>query len=166
MKLKDLSKRNKIVIITGIVILFVALSSMIGKGIENTTKSLLPGLTTEQQIETVANVVDANKLEAEAKLVEQQAIIDEQNAKLAEQQKIIDEQKVSVQNVNNVANNESECRKLYADNPECTVSNKIYRSKVNFDNFMEGEKDRASKSDIERYKQKYTICQSIIAKCD
>lgn len=149
MKLKDLSKKNKIIIIVGIIILFIALSPMIGKGIENTTRALLPGLTTEQQIETVADVVDVNKLEAETKLVEQQAIIDAQNAKLAEQQKIVDEQKSLVEKTNVTIVKNRDCG---ADVTKyCYTSS--FRSPEEFANFLKAYEKMDNYSE---YKTKFT----------
>lgn len=72
--------------------LSILLSPFIGKGLENTTKALLPGLSTTEQIETVADVVDTNKIEAENKIAEQQAVIEDQQAKLSEQQTTIETQ--------------------------------------------------------------------------
>ena len=83
-------KTSTKILLVGSVILFFALSPVIGKAVENTTKSLFPGLSTDKKLETVADVVDDNRLQAEFKIKELQSIIDSQQVKLAEQQKQIE----------------------------------------------------------------------------
>lgn len=152
-KLSNLSVKVKTATVSGMILLGILLSAIPGKGIGERTRELFPGLTTEEQIVTVADVVDTNKIDAELRLAEQQAIIDNQNIKLAEQQAVIDEQKANV-------SNESECRKLYQSNPECKSD--VYRSKSAFNVYIKSEDERKPNN----YRNTYSICQNIISRCD
>jgi len=156
--------------IGGAVILSIALSPFIGKGVENTTKALLPGLSTEEQIVTVADVVDQNKVEAEARVAEMQVVIDEQSAKLVEQQKVIDEQKTDIVETNASVVKGNDCSadigmycglkqyrdfKEYADFKESTLQN-CYRDE---------SKLECEKIFNERYAPAFDKCQ-LALRCD
>lgn len=139
------------------------------------TRDLILGLAPEEAILKLADAIDINRVDSDSKIQELQSTIDEQQARLAEQQKLIDSQKVAVEKASAdvvantaVVSNETECRKLYSANPECTISNKIYRTKSAFDDFIDGEKERTGQTDkqINSYKKTYATCQDIIAKCD
>lgn len=159
-KLTQVIIRLKTAFIWIMLLVLVILSPIIGKGVENTTKALLPGLSTEDQIITVAEAVDNNKLILENKIAEQKAIIDNQSVEILEQQQIIDEQKALVEKNNNTLSNESECRKLYMSNPECKSD--VYRTKSAFDAYIKEEDARKPNN----YRNTYSICQNIISKCD
>ena len=184
MNLKNLSTRVKTVAVSGMILLGVLLSPFVGKGVENTTKALFPGLSAEEQIVTVADVVDSNKVESEAKVAELQSIIDAKQVKLAEQQKLIDEQKSVSQVVQAKINNESECRKLYSENSYCSSDN-YFGKKSAFDNYIDKMEENfkyvierckesgkskekcesSNKLDYDSLNAKFEKCQGIIAKC-
>ncbi|MFA7209373.1 MAG: hypothetical protein WC120_03725 [Parcubacteria group bacterium] len=145
------------------------------------TRDLILGLAPEEAIlqfadkidETKLNV-DQNKTDNDNKIQELQLTISVQQTKIAEQEQVIAGQNAQIisakaesQAVRTTVTNESECRKLYAELPECSISNKILRTKSAFDDFVANEKDEhdASNSDIERYKTKFDKCQEIIKKC-
>jgi hypothetical protein len=140
MKISELSVKVKTVAISGMIALSVLLSPFIGKGVENTTKALFPGLSTEEQIVTVADVVDQNKVEAEVKLAQLQSTIDAQQVKLAEQQQVIDDQNVKVESAKAdvVATNV-----MVAKNKDCSADvtkycyADQYTNLVKFENFIQ-----------------------------
>lgn len=146
------------------------------------TRNLILGLAPEDAILQLADKIDETKVsidktdtENNNKMQELQTTIEAQQVRLAEQQKVIDGQnsqinstKMESQTTQNQVNNESECRKLYSANPECTISNKIYRTKSAFDDFVDDQKENydASDADIKGYKKTFETCQGIIKKCD
>lgn len=147
------------------------------------TRDLILGLVPGEAILQLAN---------EDKIQELQSTIESQQIKIAEQQTMIDEQnnqinstKTESQTIQNQVNNESECRKLYSAYPECSISNKIYRTRSDFDDYMDEQKERDkksveickttggsskkcednNKSNFDKYEDKFEKCQEIIKRC-
>jgi predicted RNase H-like nuclease (RuvC/YqgF family) len=113
---------------------------------------------------SLADKIDEQRVSTEqtdAKIKELQSVIDNQQSEIANYQQQVE---IVKEETDKKISNESECRKLYSDNPECTVGNKIYRNKSNFNEFIKGEHIRPS--DINDYKRMYDICQEIISNCD
>jgi hypothetical protein len=156
------------------------------------TRDLILGLVPGEAILQLADEIDQNKIDNEDKIQELQLTIESQQIKIAEQQTMIDEQnnqinstKTESQTIQNQVNNESECRKLYSAYPECSISNKIYRTRSDFDDYMDEQKERDkksveickttggsskkcednNKSNFDKYEDKFEKCQEIIKRC-
>lgn len=162
-------------IVTAAIVATAILSPIAGMAITQTREALL-GLAPEEAVLRLADKIDASSAKSDetsalveslqAKVTEQEGRIEEYEEKLASQETSINKNNASVAAANESIASEASCKKLYIENPECTVGNKIYRSKSNFDSFINGEKDRASSSDIEKYQRTYSSCQTIISQCD
>jgi hypothetical protein len=190
---------NKTLVIAASVIAGLALP-FLGMTI-SPTRDIILGLAPDQAVLSLADQIDAQrvsvdqaKIESDAKLAEFQSTIDAQQAKLAEQQKLIDSQITSIKAESKVVqasvNNESTCRKLYLDNPDCNKA--TYRNKTDFNKFVDNRKDLYEDSidlckesndrrksagedarscdskdstDYDALDSKFEKCQEIIAKC-
>jgi len=138
------------------------------------TRDLILGLAPDEAVLQLADKIDENRINSDSKIEELQSTINAQQAKLTEQQKLIDSQASQITSVKTESqttqvkvDNEAECRKLYIDNPECKSA--VYRSKSAFDKYIVDTKKRIEQNntdeDIDAYKRTYSTCQTIIAKC-
>ena len=159
------------------------LSPVVGMAIGE-TRSMILGLSPEDSILQLADKIDESrvsteqsKTETDSKIAELQSTITAQQTKITEQEQMINSQITSVkaetQAVQAKVSNEAECRKLYADNRDCTF--KDYRTKSAFNNWMETykEMDKENNGSTNFYEKNYNEkkpifdkCQTIIKQCD
>jgi len=163
----------KKVIITIAIIAGIVTIPVLGMAI-TPTRDLLLGLTPDEKILALADRIDENRMSTEqtdVKIAELQSTIDNQKAELAEYQKQIEAQnneiaeaKTTTEETQAKVSNESECRKLYAENSNCGIS--FFRTKDNFKKYMDRYKENGTYD--KWYPEKKSIfdkCQEIIAKC-
>jgi len=159
------------------------------------TRSLLLGLAPEEAVLTLADQLDKNRIETEAKVTELQAVVEAQNqsisgyelkiaeqeGRLSEQEKMLNTQGATVasqaqtqQSLSTKVATQAKCQQLYSENIYC--GNKTYKTKSAFDDYIDDLKDREDEDDndyvdvdydemIDKAKEKFKKCQEIVQIC-
>lgn len=148
--LQRIKERMFAVIMFIMLMLSILFSPFIGKGLDNTTKALLYGLSTDEQINTVADVVDTNKVEVD----NLKLIIEAQTNKIEEQRLVIDSTKIESSNANKI----SECAELKSQYIMC--NNPDFEKSES--SFLDSVKYMDDKSALKNY----NICQDLFKKCN
>lgn len=120
---------KKVLIIIGVVALCLA-TPILGMSI-SPTRSLLLGLAPDEQILTLADQIDENRISSEQKMLELQSTIDVQQAELEKQQQMIDNAKLETGTAikNAIVNNTNSEKKEYCDSKIKKYTDKIAEAK-------------------------------------
>jgi|GEM_PF-4077777 len=140
------------------------------------TRDLILGLAPDEAVLQLADKIDENRINFdtkmvgnEQKIIELQSIIDDQKIELSNYKQQVESQNVKIteiksgnQIIQTQVDKQTECSKLYGEQPLCQ-SDTRYRTKDKFEKML----DELEISKDEKYRRTkiFNKCQEIISKC-